>query len=90
MQLLSYEDIGSPKSDEELESYPAQELFDMPFPLKFKSVSEFVYSVFRSFNGEYVILGLIKNDVLEIFQGNLDQPRALIIEANDIVITVTR
>lgn len=90
MQLLSYETIGSPKSGEELESYPAHELFDMPFPLNFKSASEFVYSVFRSFKGEYVILGLIKNDILEIFLGNLDQPRELIIEANDIVITVTR
>jgi len=90
MQLLSYETNGSSKSGIELESYPAKELFDMSFPLTFNSASEFIYSVFRSYKGEYVILGLIKNDILEIFQGNLDQPRELIIEADDIVVAVTK
>ncbi len=89
--LLTYDEFGSGEGETyELYTYKAKDFFDELFPLCFSSPAELVNAAYHSSKGDYVIIGLIKNGVTEIFKGDLDCPIEISIEPNDLVVVINK
>ncbi|MCX5775376.1 MAG: hypothetical protein NTV44_03315, partial [Firmicutes bacterium] len=79
---------GSGVSSKEFYAYKASYLFEATFPLVFASKAHFVAAVCQASKGDFLVLGVIRNDTLEILSGNLDQGGPLTLQPDDIIAVV--
>lgn len=90
IDLLTYDPIESEEETYEIYAYKASDIFQSDFPLKFKSISDFVYSIYQSGGGEYIVIGIEQKGHMHIFSGNLDRSIELSIDKDDIIITICK
>ncbi len=88
--LLTYDEENAAEESYEIYAYRAQDLIEGTYPLQFSSKSDFIYSCYMSGHQEYSMIGLIQNNQLDIFKGNLDEHVPLIINKDDVVITICK
>jgi hypothetical protein len=88
--LLTYDAIDSEEETFEVYAYLAKDIFMNSFPMSFSSVSDFIYSCYQSGENNYIMVGLERDGILKIFSGNMDIEEELIIQENDVVITICK
>jgi hypothetical protein len=88
--LLTYDPLDSEEETFEVYAYKAKDIFVNKLPLIFSSISDFIYSVYQSGEGNYIMIGIEKEGKLQIFSGNLDKKNDLVIHEEDIIITICK
>ncbi len=88
--LLTYDAEDSTEETYEVYAYLAKDIFKDQLPLTFSSYAEFIYSCYQSGKGNYIMIGLVKDDELTLFKGNLDLKRQIIIDQKTTVITICK
>ncbi|MBE0701291.1 MAG: hypothetical protein IH571_06360 [Acholeplasmataceae bacterium] len=88
--LLTYDPEDSLEETYEVYAYKAKDIFQNPLPMSFSSKAEFIYSCYMSGNKNYMMIGWIQNGVIEIFKGNLDQKKDMVIHPDDTIITICK
>ena len=88
--LLTYDPIDSDIETYEVYAYKASDLIKNQLPLSFHSYAEFAYSVYVSGFQSYHVIGLMKDNHLDLFKGNLDDPKTLIIDEYTTVILICK
>ncbi|MDD4212693.1 MAG: hypothetical protein PHY42_04785 [Bacilli bacterium] len=90
LDLLTYDEADATEETYEIYAYQAHDIIDQPFPLTFASKADFIYSCYQSGKEDYIVIGLLKNNTLNLFKGNLDEGGPLIIEKEDVIITICK
>ena len=62
---------------------PCKELIKETLPIEFESKVELIQSLFYSFNEEFVVFGYVKQGIVTIFGGNLDQKESIVLSPED-------
>jgi len=88
--LLTYDPEESTEQTFEVYSYLAKDIFMNEFPLKFSSRADFVYSCYKSGEGDYIMIGIIRNGEMELFKGNLDEAYEFEVLPYDSIITICK
>ena len=88
--LLTYDPIDSDIETYEIYAYKAKDLLANQLPLTFRSYSDLIYSVYVSGFQNYRIIGIIKDQKLELFKGNLDDLRTIIIDEHTTLIMICK
>ena len=89
-ELLNYDAEDAKVQTYEIYAYRAKDIFEEAFPMHFQSKAEFIYSCFKSGHKGYTMIGLMKDSVLSIFKGDLDEAIPMTIDANDVIITICK
>ncbi|MDD3113663.1 MAG: hypothetical protein PHP61_02890 [Candidatus Izemoplasmatales bacterium] len=90
IDLLTYDEVGSDQETYELYTYQADEIFAEKFPIHFASASEMIISCRKESAGEVIVIGVIIDGKKRLFKGNLDQGEPISLNAEDIVIAITK
>ena len=62
--------------------FGASKVLGDPFPKSFHSIKQFVMSVYESSKKRFVVLGLFRDQSLQVFEGDLTQ-KAFVLQADD-------
>jgi len=90
MDLLTYDAEDAKTQTYEVYAYQAKNVIRSSLPLSFSNPAEAIYSFYRSGDQDYILIGLIRDQHLEIFKGNLDEPKRIIIEPDDYLIMICK
>lgn len=90
IDLLTYDAADAQTQTYEVYTYQAKNVIRSSLPLSFASPAEAIYSFFRSGNEDYLLIGLIHDQQFEIFKGDLDHARRIIIEPDDYLIMICK
>ncbi|MBN2696440.1 MAG: hypothetical protein JXR38_02740 [Bacilli bacterium] len=87
MELLTYD---AENSSYEIYTFPAGSFIDGNYPMSFNSASEFIRSVYTNSDQQFMPIGILDNQRLRIFSGNLDEPQELVLEKDTLVAIVCK
>lgn len=68
----------------------ANDCFDMPFPLRFDSYKSLIASSYYAFDEKMILIGMFRDQQLEIFEGPLHYHEIIEILANDALVFIKR
>ncbi len=89
-ELLTYDSGEEDSATFEVYTYKADTIIETNFPIEFSSASEMVYSFLVNSGAGHIPIGLIQNDQLEIFKGNLDVQRIIKINKDDLIVLICK
>lgn len=90
IDLLTYDEENSEQETYEVYAYKAKDIIKSSLPVSFKSKAEAVYSFYMSGNQDYILIGLMHEQTLNIFKGNLDEEKVIHIEPDDYLIMICK
>lgn len=88
--LLTYDDGIGAEESYEIYAYQTKDVLNCKFPLSFSSKSELIYSVYKSSDNQFKVIGIVKDGKTEIFKGNLDQKDEIKLNENDSIIMICK
>lgn len=90
IDLLTYDAADASTQTYEVYAYQAKHVIRSSLPLSFANPAEAIYSFYRSGDEDYLLIGIIHDQHLQIFKGNLDEPKQIIIEPDDYLIMICK
>ncbi len=90
IDLLTYDDGSEEKDSYEVYKYDAPLLIQTAYPIVFSSRADYIYSMMMNSQGKFIPIGIIKEGQLEIFQGDLDEQKSLVINEKDSLIIICK
>lgn len=90
IDLLTYDALDSEEESYEVYTYQAKNFINSEFPMTFKSKADAIYSLYRSGENDYIFIGIIKNQQLIMFKGNLDEEIPFDIESDDYLVMICK
>lgn len=90
IDLLTYDAEDSDSETYEVYAYQAKDIIESSLPISFKSKAEAIYSFYMSGHQDYILIGLMRDQNLNIFKGNLDEEKEVHIEPDDYLIMICK
>lgn len=90
IDLLTYDAEDSDSETYEVYAYQAKDIIKSSLPISFKSKAEAIYSFYMSGHQDYILIGLMRDQNLNIFKGNLDEEKEVHIEPDDYLIMICK
>jgi hypothetical protein len=87
--MLTYDESDEGVQTRELYVYPAKRFLKGPFPKTFASAFELVADVANSSEDVYQIVGVVQNQKIRIFSGDLDKAETISIANDDSLVIVS-
>lgn len=85
-QLLTIAPNEKGKDDDAIVIRRADLCFNTEFPLHFQNVKELVHSSYLSYQGQAIMFGIFRNEVLHLFGGNLHEEKRFELHKDDLCI----
>ncbi|MBU1145841.1 MAG: hypothetical protein KJ971_08340 [Firmicutes bacterium] len=86
--LLTIEPNLIGEDDQAIMIKKAKDCFNEIFPLTFSSKKTFIASSYYSFEKKVIVIGFVRDDILTLFEGNLDLQTELAILEEDLLILI--
>jgi len=86
-ELLTYD---ADNSSHEIYVFTADTVIAESFPVTFSSFAELINAIYYGSRQEYMPIGVIHDNVLDIFSGDLDHNKKIVIEATDDLVVICK
>jgi len=90
IDLLTYDAEDSEEETYEVYTYQAKDIIGSSLPISFSSRADAIYAFYMSGAQEYVLIGLIKDQQLDLFKGDLDERKTITINPDDYVVLICK
>lgn len=90
IDILTYDAENSENETYEVYAYQAKNIIKSSLPISFKSKADAIYSFYMSGEEDYILIGLMRDQTLDIFKGNLDEQKEFHIEPDDYLIMICK